>query len=199
MPICVELGHDFIECCALWGPVGAQGDIVYNCRTCQVDPTCVQCADCFHGANHEGHDVYFHITGNGGCCDCGDVEAWSEAGFCSRHRGVRAADAATDATHSLLQGLPPAIITGFGAGLIPEALAFVADVCERIKAAYAFTPGPGDASPWHILLHNDDVHSVEEVRGECVPGIFAWALCACCVYAMCVLACVRVCVWDARV
>ncbi len=63
-----------------------QGELAYNCTTCQVDPTCVQCQKCFQAANHEGHDVYFHRTSAGGCCDCGDVEAWDPAGFCPAHR-----------------------------------------------------------------------------------------------------------------
>ncbi|CAN0502752.1 unnamed protein product, partial [Discosporangium mesarthrocarpum] len=30
--------------------------------------------------------VYFHRTLPGGCCDCGDEEAWAQEGCCSRHR-----------------------------------------------------------------------------------------------------------------
>jgi hypothetical protein len=30
--------------------------------------------------------VYFHRTTPGGCCDCGDTEAWNIAGCCERHR-----------------------------------------------------------------------------------------------------------------
>jgi len=26
-------------------------------------------------------------TAHGGCCDCGDVEAWNEQGFCEKHSG----------------------------------------------------------------------------------------------------------------
>ena len=25
--------------------------------------------------------------GMGGCCDCGDAEAWKEEGFCTKHTG----------------------------------------------------------------------------------------------------------------
>ncbi|KAG8463906.1 hypothetical protein KFE25_000074 [Diacronema lutheri] len=69
------------------------GDIAWNCRTCQVDSTCVQCMECFRNASHEGHEITFHRTARGGCCDCGDEEAWSPAGFCSRHSGARASAA----------------------------------------------------------------------------------------------------------
>jgi Putative zinc finger in N-recognin (UBR box) len=58
------------------GYVFKRGDIAWNCKTCQADQTCVICDDCFQKSNHEGHEVYFHRTTPGGCCDCGDFEAW---------------------------------------------------------------------------------------------------------------------------
>ena len=65
------------------------GDIAWNCRTCQSDPTCVQCDPCFRRSDHEGHEVFFHRTSPGGCCDCGDDEAWEWGGCCERHRKAR--------------------------------------------------------------------------------------------------------------
>jgi len=63
------------------------GDIVWNCKQCQMDSTCVLCQQCFRDSNHEGHDVYFYhvMTDGGGCCDCGDAGAWNPKGFCTRH------------------------------------------------------------------------------------------------------------------
>lgn len=68
------------------GYVFKRGDIAWNCRTCQTDPTCVICDNCFHNSNHDGHEVYFHRTTPGGCCDCGDAEAWKIEGCCPLHR-----------------------------------------------------------------------------------------------------------------
>jgi len=68
------------------GYVFKRGDIAWNCRTCQTDPTCVICDNCFHNSNHDGHEVYFHRTTPGGCCDCGDAEAWKSEGCCELHR-----------------------------------------------------------------------------------------------------------------
>ena len=32
---------------------------------------------CFNTSVHSNHDTIFHVSsGNGGCCDCGDSEAW---------------------------------------------------------------------------------------------------------------------------
>lgn len=68
------------------GYVFKRGDIAWNCRTCQADSTCVICDKCFRNSNHEGHEVYFHRTTPGGCCDCGDPEAWKSGGCCDAHR-----------------------------------------------------------------------------------------------------------------
>jgi hypothetical protein len=77
------LGND--EQKELCGHCFLEGEIVWNCRTCQVDDTCVLCEKCFKDGDHRGHDVYFHRTRAGGCCDCGDPEAWNPKGFCSKH------------------------------------------------------------------------------------------------------------------
>ena len=51
-----------------------------------MDETCVMCNDCFISSDHEHHEVFFYYTHSGGCCDCGDTEAWAPEGFCTRHR-----------------------------------------------------------------------------------------------------------------
>ncbi|KAL7520416.1 hypothetical protein ACHAWX_006661 [Stephanocyclus meneghinianus] len=68
------------------GYVFRRNDIAWNCRTCQTDSTCVLCDACFRNSNHEGHEVFFHRTTPGGCCDCGDREAWRVEGCCDLHR-----------------------------------------------------------------------------------------------------------------
>jgi hypothetical protein len=69
-------------CGAVWG----SNDIAYRCRTCEHDPTCAICVPCFQNGNHATHD-YSMIRTGGGCCDCGDITAWKQSGFCSRHSG----------------------------------------------------------------------------------------------------------------
>jgi hypothetical protein len=52
-----------------------KGDILWSCRQCGSDSTCVQCDACFKLSDHTNHDVYFHRSNDGGgCCDCGDTE-----------------------------------------------------------------------------------------------------------------------------
>ena len=50
--------------------------LVVECFDCQVDHTCIICMECFKNGNHEGHK-YIAKKAYGGCCDCGDDEAWS--------------------------------------------------------------------------------------------------------------------------
>ncbi|KAL2613856.1 hypothetical protein R1flu_025548 [Riccia fluitans] len=69
-------------CGAVWGG----NDIAYRCKTCEHDPTCAICVPCFKAGDHLGHD-YSLIRTIGGCCDCGDVTAWKQSGFCINHRG----------------------------------------------------------------------------------------------------------------
>jgi Putative zinc finger in N-recognin (UBR box) len=44
-----------------------KNDIVWVCRTCQADETCVLCHACFKASNHDGHDVAFYHAQAGGC------------------------------------------------------------------------------------------------------------------------------------
>lgn len=62
-------------------------DTVIECFDCRMDPTCIICEDCFKNGNHEGHR-YVLKKFAGGCCDCGDPEAWNEKGFCKNHSGL---------------------------------------------------------------------------------------------------------------
>lgn len=46
-------------------------------RDCALDDSCVFCSRCFHATDHTNHNVSFYIAQQpGGCCDCGDEEAW---------------------------------------------------------------------------------------------------------------------------
>lgn len=55
-------------------------------RNCGLDDTCVFCSKCFHATDHDGHDILFSVSpGSGGCCDCGDPEAWKIPLKCNIH------------------------------------------------------------------------------------------------------------------
>jgi len=73
------------------GKVWRKDELAYKCRSCERDPTCAICVECFREGNHLGHD-YAMIRTGGGCCDCGDGQAWKAAGFCRKHRGASSED-----------------------------------------------------------------------------------------------------------
>ena len=76
------------------------GDVAWRCLDCEKDPTCIICKDCFEKSNHEGHRVQLKRN-IGGCCDCGDPEAWDENNFCSDHKGYKVDP------KDLLEKIPP--------------------------------------------------------------------------------------------
>ncbi|KAI9485312.1 MAG: hypothetical protein EXX96DRAFT_592502 [Benjaminiella poitrasii] len=83
------------------GHLFKKGESVYRCRNCGLDDTCVMCSKCFHSTNHDGHDVKIWISrGAGGCCDCGDPEAWKIPLECSIH-SLNAASNIPDSSSSM--------------------------------------------------------------------------------------------------
>lgn len=60
-----------------------KNDIVWVCRTCQADETCVLCHSCYSQSHHEGHDVAFYHAQAGGCCDCGDPDGTCRVLLCA--------------------------------------------------------------------------------------------------------------------
>ncbi|XP_045504697.1 E3 ubiquitin-protein ligase UBR1 isoform X2 [Colias croceus] len=70
---------------ALCGKVFKQGEPAYSCRECGMDNTCVLCVECFKVSAHRHHKYKMGQSGGGGCCDCGDTEAWKRDPFCELH------------------------------------------------------------------------------------------------------------------
>lgn len=67
------------------------GEPTYICRECGMDPTCVLCVTCFKESAHQNHKYKIATSSGGGCCDCGDPEAWKKDPFCNIHlAGIQA-------------------------------------------------------------------------------------------------------------
>lgn len=58
----------------------------YSCRECGMDPTCVLCVNCFKQSAHRRHKYKMGTSAGGGCCDCGDAEAWKQDSSCDEHK-----------------------------------------------------------------------------------------------------------------
>ncbi|KAI8641693.1 hypothetical protein BD408DRAFT_444126 [Parasitella parasitica] len=136
------------------GHLFKKGESVYRCRNCGLDDTCVMCSKCFHSTNHDGHDVKIWISrGAGGCCDCGDPEAWKIPLVCAIHS--LDADSAIPETsaHQLepLSSVPPSIIQS-----IRETITVVADYILETFAT----------SPEDVV----SVGTVESIRQDCIDS-----------------------------
>ena len=135
--------------------------MAYNCRNCQADPTCVVCRDCFLGGNHDGHDVTYHRTSQGSYCDCGDTEAWAVEGMCDKHRpsemlpeSVLLEEIASEP--NLASMLTP---------LLKTCMALLVETSKDLRQAFNIEaiPGPWESGDWDVVLHNDDVHTYDDV------------------------------------
>jgi hypothetical protein len=94
----------------------------------------------------------------GGCCDCGDEDAWEPAGFCGRH-GKDGDDP--------LSNLPPTFIAS-SRGLMHQAVAFTLHTLKAVMAAFDLTTvgeqlWAAGHTEFRIVVHNDDIHDARWV------------------------------------
>jgi len=131
-----------------------KNDIVWVCRTCQSDETCVLCHECFSNSNHEGHDVSFYHASAGGCCDCGDADAWSPSGFCHKHGPKKKSK---DGDSSLSIGAEPSVLGSVHA---------IADYLVEVVQS-GVEDGYKRANP---LLFVNDTSSVDKKTAALLPA-----------------------------
>ncbi|KAI8069327.1 hypothetical protein BC940DRAFT_340219 [Gongronella butleri] len=168
------------------GHLFKKGETVYRCRNCGLDDTCVLCSRCFHATDHEGHDVKMWLgQGTGGCCDCGDPEAWKVPLSCRIH----SLDALVDdkgnkvvlPTMEPLESVPLALIQAvedtlsvvfdyvlstFAASPEKVSAGDVQQVVQETQASHAALNIPGNANgsnTYACVLWNDERHSFEQV------------------------------------
>ncbi|KAF8880925.1 hypothetical protein CPB84DRAFT_1687402 [Gymnopilus junonius] len=84
-----------------------KGESCYRCKDCALDDSCVLCSRCFHATEHSTHNVSFFIAQqSGGCCDCGDAEAWRVPINCPHHPPAGPSDPQDTTPRVILQPLP---------------------------------------------------------------------------------------------
>ena len=168
------------------GHVFSKDETVFRCRNCGMDDTCVLCQRCFRASDHEGHDVSMSINaGSGGCCDCGDPEAWRTDINCSYHSGERSPSTQHDQDN--VQQLEPVCRASLRRSLAAM-LDFVLDVLyhardsvrapildddsdPRLDATAARLTGEhyegtydvSEEDAWSCVLWNDEKHNFDEV------------------------------------
>ena len=167
----LKQGSDQTRC----GRLFSSNEIVYRCATCGVDPTCVMCARCFDAKAHDGHEVTFYSSsGRGGCCDGGDPEAWVPSAPAIL-RGIKkqTTDAPTlpaavaDAASQLFRacfGFTLRLLSDTLRSFEPGAIESWGEV-RRDGASPVSRESAEDTerSSFRVRLHNDDVHTFEDV------------------------------------
>lgn len=168
---------------AVCGKVFNKGEIVWTCRTCAKDLTSVQCDECFKHSDHTDHELSFHrASGRGGCCDCGDPEAWLLCGNCTEH------SCGNQCEIDPLSVIPEELLNGFGAvvsGVVGIMVSYAtgtvrgfeayADNCYIKEGKRALQQ---NKEPFKIKLrlHNDDMHTYEEVTEALIAIDFSGTL-----------------------
>ena len=167
------------------GHIFKQGEVTYHCQTCTDDPTAVLCSRCFASSNHDGHQLHISISsGNSGCCDCGDEEAWKRPVHCAIHT-------ATDdfiATEEYVSALPEDLQTAIRV-TISRALDYFCDVIScspenlripkttesvlqdeqrsRLQSKYYHLDDEVEQDPeFCLIIWNDEKHTVKEVQQQ---------------------------------
>ncbi len=169
----------------LCGHIFKQGEVTYHCQTCTDDPTAVLCARCFASSNHDGHQLHISISsGNSGCCDCGDEEAWKRPVNCAIHT-------ATDdfvSTEHYVSALPQDLQTAIKV-TISRVLDYFCDVVScspenlrvpktigsalqdeqrsRLLSKHYGIDDEAEQNPeFCLLIWNDEKHTIREVQHQ---------------------------------
>lgn len=131
-------------------------ELIHITRNCGLDDTCVMCSKCFHGTEHEGHDIKISISrGTGGCCDCGDPEAWKHPLYCKIHSLVPSDPSST--TH-----LPRAFTQPLSS--VPQPV--LNSVRETVSVVIDYILETFATSPEDILT----VGTVQSIQQDCVDS-----------------------------
>ncbi|PVU91157.1 hypothetical protein BB561_004551 [Smittium simulii] len=164
----------------LCGHVFRRGEGVYRCKTCAIDDTCVLCTRCFHATEHTGHDTSFSInSGTGGCCDCGESEAWKQPLHCRYHATLDVLEA--NHIEPIIQPNISAGISGYEDSVVPDALLLsirgaIRAVLEFILLTFATAPIPDNSKIDGVYIFQD-FNKMNQILNESNPDqIFAIVL-----------------------
>lgn len=159
------------------GHIFKKGEGIYRCHDCGWDETCVLCTKCFRASSHENHNTSFHYSqGSGGCCDCGDPEAWKVPGSCTVH-SVREPDdeIKTPLPDELMDAIRKTIATVLEMIICtfdntPSDLSIPTDL-ESLRKDSKFDKDQGSARQYSVILWNDESHSFAEVIEQLMESI----------------------------
>lgn len=150
------------------GRVFKMGEPTYSCRECGMDSTCVLCVDCFKQSAHRNHKYKMGTSSGGGCCDCGDTEAWKKEPFCKVHlAGIRSKESSEN---KLPEDIAERTVATFKAVLkycyellsLEHTPGLPSDLCvkESDEDPLAFL---ASTDTYCTVLFNDETHTFEQV------------------------------------
>ncbi|XP_002101445.3 E3 ubiquitin-protein ligase UBR1 isoform X1 [Drosophila yakuba] len=143
------------------GKVFKNGEPTYSCRECGVDPTCVLCVNCFKRSAHRFHKYKMSTSGGGGCCDCGDDEAWKKDHYCELHLANRKnpleSKILTDAVLERVEICFGAILAFCVSYLEIEPNASLQCLDGNVEG------GQVDGAQYCTVLYNDESHTFDQV------------------------------------
>lgn len=167
------------------------GDVTFSCNDCGLDGTCVVCIDCFHKSAHKDHNYKMSNSEGGGCCDCGDIEAWKQNYACTDHMSdqktpslqnfqdresrSKQIDADKQAIQEKLNKLPGSFVSKYF--MVCQASLQYA---RKLLAWKNYTSPPSELEPdnpscdkknFFAVLYNDEVHTYDQVISTLVKLI----------------------------
>lgn len=167
------------------GHIFKQGEVTYHCSTCTDDPTAVLCSRCYASSSHEGHQLHISISsGNSGCCDCGDEEAWKRPVNCAIHTATHDFVSADHYVSSLPEDLQSAIRVTISRVLdyfcdviscspenlrVPKTAESVSqdEIRSRLESKHYGSEDEVEANPeFCLLIWNDEKHTIREVQAQ---------------------------------
>ncbi|XP_030564536.1 E3 ubiquitin-protein ligase UBR1 isoform X1 [Drosophila novamexicana] len=138
------------------GKVFKNGEPTYSCRECGVDPTCVLCVNCFKRSAHRFHRYKMSSSGGGGCCDCGDDEAWKRDQYCELHLANR--------KNPLESKIITSAVLERAEICFSAILAFCVNYLEiEPNASLQCLDGELDGANFCTVLYNDESHTFDQV------------------------------------
>ncbi|KAB0798887.1 hypothetical protein PPYR_06767 [Photinus pyralis] len=142
------------------GRVFKMGEPTYSCRECGMDNTCVLCVNCFKKSEHRFHKYKMGNSGGGGCCDCGDKEAWKKAPFCDIH--IVGTQEETEVSGNLPEDIADR------ARIVFDAILWYAYNLLCLEHTADLRLGSNDDNSFDIdtyctVLYNDEIHTFEQV------------------------------------
>ncbi|GLV35573.1 Ubr1 ubiquitin ligase [Carabus blaptoides fortunei] len=132
-----------------------------------MDSTCVLCVDCFKQSEHRNHKYKMGTSNGGGCCDCGDTEAWKRSPFCDIH--IAGTSAQSEGRRGLPEDMAERVRVTFDAVLwyayhlltLEHSPSIPADLCPKIPEDDL--QSIFDMDTYCTVLYNDETHTFEQV------------------------------------